>query len=98
MKIKIEVDCTPEEARNFFGLPNVKPMQEAVMARIEKQVLDAATSMSPEAILKLWSPFIPQNPEQFREGVSRIVDGVVQCMNASAWAKIGVRTASAGPA
>ncbi len=71
MKIKIEVDCTPEEARNFFGLPNVKPMQEAVMARIEKQVLDAATSMSPEAILKLWSPFIPQNPEQFREAFAR---------------------------
>ena len=35
MKIKIEVDCTPEEARNFFGLPNVKPMQEAVMAESE---------------------------------------------------------------
>jgi hypothetical protein len=27
------------------------------------------------------------NPEQFRDGVSRIIDGVVQCMNASAWAK-----------
>ena len=27
------------------------------------------------------------NPAQFREGVSRVIDGVVQCMNASAWAK-----------
>jgi hypothetical protein len=27
------------------------------------------------------------NPEQFRDGVSRIIDGVVECMNASAWAK-----------
>lgn len=27
------------------------------------------------------------SPEQFRDGVSRIIDGVVQCMNASAWAK-----------
>ena len=27
--------------------------------------------MSPEAILKLWSPFIPQNPEQFREAFAR---------------------------
>jgi hypothetical protein len=27
------------------------------------------------------------NPEQFRDGISRIVDGVVQCMNASAWTK-----------
>lgn len=27
------------------------------------------------------------NPEQFKDGISRIVDGVVQCMNASTWAK-----------
>jgi hypothetical protein len=26
-------------------------------------------------------------PEQFRNGVSQIIDGVVLCMNASAWAK-----------
>jgi hypothetical protein len=26
-------------------------------------------------------------PEQFRNGVSQIIDGVVMCMNASAWAK-----------
>ena len=27
------------------------------------------------------------NADQFRDGVSRIIDGVVECMNASAWAK-----------
>jgi hypothetical protein len=27
------------------------------------------------------------NPEQFRSGVSMVVDGVVLCLNASAWAK-----------
>jgi hypothetical protein len=26
-------------------------------------------------------------PEQFRTGISQIIDGVVMCMNASAWAK-----------
>jgi hypothetical protein len=35
------------------------------------------------------------NPEQFRDGISRIVDGVVQCMNASAWTKPPVDPASA---
>jgi hypothetical protein len=25
MKFTIEVDCTAEEARHFFGLPDVKP-------------------------------------------------------------------------
>lgn len=26
-------------------------------------------------------------PEQFKNGMSQIIDGVVMCMNASAWAK-----------
>ena len=28
-------------------------------------------------------------PEQFKNGISQIIDGVVLCMNASAWAKNG---------
>jgi hypothetical protein len=35
------------------------------------------------------------NPDQFRDGVSRIIDGVVQCMNASAWAQGSGQTAAA---
>ena len=28
MKVNVEIDCTPEEARAFFGLPDVAPLQE----------------------------------------------------------------------
>lgn len=35
-------------------------------------------------------------PEQFKNGISQIIDGVVMCMNASAWAKSGAETSSAG--
>ncbi len=27
------------------------------------------------------------DPEKFRDGLGKIIDGVVQCLNASAWAK-----------
>jgi uncharacterized protein DUF6489 len=71
VKITVEVDCTPEEARTFFGLPDVKPMQEAVMARLEEHMLEAVTAMSPDAMLKMWLPFMPQNPDQFRDMFAR---------------------------
>ena len=35
MKITVDIDCTPEEARHFFGLPDVKPMQDALMQQIQ---------------------------------------------------------------
>jgi hypothetical protein len=27
------------------------------------------------------------DPDKFRDGLGKIIDGVVQCLNASAWAK-----------
>ena len=59
MKFTIEVDCTPEEARSFFGLPDVKPMQEAAMARISQQMADAVSQMTPEAVFRTWLPMAP---------------------------------------
>ncbi|HTS37795.1 MAG TPA: hypothetical protein VMH04_19125 [Candidatus Solibacter sp.] len=35
-------------------------------------------------------------PEQFRDGVSQIINGVVACMNASAWAKKSGQPNAAG--
>ena len=33
MKVTVEVECTPEEARQFLGLPDVVPMQQAAMKK-----------------------------------------------------------------
>jgi hypothetical protein len=54
MKVTMEIDCTPAEARIFFGLPNVEPMQEAVMAQFEKRMLTEMDRFSPEGIMKAW--------------------------------------------
>ena len=56
MKIRIDIDCTPEEARRFFGLPDVSPMQESVMAELEKQTLARLKSMDADALMKQWFP------------------------------------------
>lgn len=58
MKINVEVECTAEEARRFLGLPDVKPMQDAVMAEMQRRVLDAVpASATPEALFRAW--FLP---------------------------------------
>ena len=35
MKITINIDCTPAEAREFVGLPDLRPLQAAWLAEIE---------------------------------------------------------------
>ena len=54
MKVTIEIDCTPVEARQFIGLPDVQPMQAAVMAEIEKRVMAEAAKFSPDGFLRTW--------------------------------------------
>lgn len=56
MKVTFDIDCTPEEARAFFGLPDVGPMQERLMKELESKMQDNLQSMDPEAIIQTWLP------------------------------------------
>ncbi len=70
MKIHVEIDCTPEEARQFLGLPDLRPMQDAVLARVQQQMLDGVNALSPEVLLKNWLPMAPQSPDQMRDAMA----------------------------
>ena len=54
MKLNVEVDCTPQEARQFMGLPDVQPMQDAVMDRLQQQLVSNIEKVSPEALMQSW--------------------------------------------
>ena len=56
MKITVNVDCTPLEARQFMGLPDVEPMQKAVMADIEKRMITEIERYSPEVAVQSLAP------------------------------------------
>ncbi|MFL6815334.1 MAG: DUF6489 family protein, partial [Bradyrhizobium sp.] len=60
MKVNVEVDCTPEEARQFFGLPDVQPMQTDVLERLLQQMIRNIEKVSPEALMQSWFTFDPK--------------------------------------
>ena len=64
MKITIDVDCTPEEARIFLGLPDVQPMQRVLMAQLQERMSTNLAAMDPEQLMKTWLPLSMQNIEQ----------------------------------
>ena len=65
MKVTVEVDCTPEEARVFLGLPDVQPMQIAVMDKMQQQMMANIEKVSPEALMQSWFTFDPKIAERF---------------------------------
>jgi Family of unknown function (DUF6489) len=67
MKVNIEIDCTPLEARQFMGLPDVSPMQTAVMEKLQQQVMSNIEKISPESLLQSWFTFDPKIAERFQD-------------------------------
>ena len=67
MKMTIEIDCTPVEARQFMGLPDVVPMQTAVMDKMQQQMMSNIDKVSPDKLIQSWFSFDPKLAERFQE-------------------------------
>ena len=65
MKVNVEIDCTPGEARAFLGLPDVSVLNAHLIEEMKKR-LDANLAMAaPEELMKNWMAFGGQASEQF---------------------------------
>jgi hypothetical protein len=56
MKVTVDVDCTPEEARRFMGLPDLSPVHQAYVDRMQKAVSEAFTPDAMVELMKQWGP------------------------------------------
>lgn len=85
MKVQVEIDCTPEEARRFLGLPDVSKANDVYIDAIAKamqgvssldQLQGYAKQIAPmgEMGLKLFQQFVEQGAGAamagFKAGVS----------------------------
>lgn len=67
MKISVDIDCTPEEARKFLGLPDVAPMQDALMQQVQERLESNMKAMDLEALTNTWLPAGMQGLEQMQK-------------------------------
>jgi hypothetical protein len=67
MKLKIEVDCTPEEARTFLGLPDVTGLNAHLVEEMKKRMDSNIAMLQPDELMKTWMAFGGQATEQFRK-------------------------------
>ncbi|HEY9553959.1 DUF6489 family protein [Allosphingosinicella sp.] len=56
MKVTVDVDCTPEEARRFLGLPDLTPVHVAYVEKMQKMMADAITPDVMAETMKAWGP------------------------------------------
>jgi len=56
MKVTVDVDCTPEEARRFLGLPDLSSVHEAYVEQMRKAITEGMGSEQVMEALKTWGP------------------------------------------
>ena len=76
MKVNVEIDCTPLEARQFIGLPDFAPMQIAVMDELQQQMMANIDKLSPEALIQSWFTFDPKLAERFQDLFAAMMAGL----------------------
>jgi hypothetical protein len=67
MKVTVEVDCTPAEARAFLGLPDVEPLNDHLVSEMKRRMDGNIAAMQPEELMKTWTSFGLQAQDQFRK-------------------------------
>jgi hypothetical protein len=70
MKLNIEIDCTPAEARAFFGLPDVSTLNEHLVGEMQKRMDANIAALAPEELMKNWMAFGAGAQEQFMKLMS----------------------------
>lgn len=65
MKFTVNVECSPEEARRFIGLPDVTPINEMLVSEMGKRMEQNLSMMSPDTIMQSWMSVGTQAQDAF---------------------------------
>jgi hypothetical protein len=65
MKVTVDIDCTPEEARAFFGLPDVRPLHAAWTDRMKGLIDNGVTPSDVERMMRSWTDGVPGMQDAF---------------------------------
>lgn len=56
MKVSVDVDATPEELRRFFGLPDLSPLNEELVATMRQRMQEGAEGYDPFSLMGTGGP------------------------------------------
>jgi len=65
MKVNINIECSPVEARAFFGLPDVTPLNEQLVEEMGKRMGANIDALEPDALMRNWMTMGGEWQKQF---------------------------------
>ena len=56
LNINVSIDCTPEEARRFMGLPDMAPLHDIYLSKLKETMNDGVSPELLGQMMKSWAP------------------------------------------
>ena len=75
MKIHLEVDCTPEEARRAMGLPDLAPVHDRYVAMLTQTMESGVRPELLEGMMRSWAPMGEAGMQMWRRMVDTAKGG-----------------------
>ena len=77
MKLTINIDCTPVEARTFFGMPDVEPLNTMIIEEMTKRAKENMDTLAdPERFMTQWMAMSGKGMEQFQNLMGAAMGGM----------------------
>ncbi len=67
MKVTLDIECTPVEARTFLGLPDVSVLNDHLVKEMQTRMDANMAMLAPDELMKTWMAFGAGAQEQFRK-------------------------------
>ena len=67
MNVTINIDCTPEEARRFLGLPDLTAVHEAYLGKMTEAMSSGFTPDMLDSMMKSWGPMSDMGTKMFQQ-------------------------------
>jgi hypothetical protein len=72
MNITMNIDCTPEEARRFMGLPDMTPLHDLYLDKMKEAMTNGITPDVLENMMRSWGPMGEMGMNTWRQMVDQM--------------------------
>ncbi len=73
MKVEVHIECTPEEARQFLGLPDVSELQKQMVDTLYGRMGESIKTMDTNDLMGTWAPMMMQGWSDAQKGFWQIM-------------------------
>ena len=72
MNITMNVECSPEEARRFMGLPDMGPIHDLYLEKLKETMSQGLTPETMDRMIRTWTPMGDAGMNAWRQMIEQM--------------------------